>query len=65
MEEGETIKRNFNAQFMVEGWRKSKEMVENMVEMSWECIGMSWNEWGMEEIEEPLRFGLRVSWNQG
>ena len=53
MEEGEATKRNSNAQFMVEGWWKSEEMVENMVEMKLECIEMSWNEWGMDGIEEP------------
>ena len=53
MEEDEATKRSSKVQFMVEGWRKSEEMVENKVEMRWECIEMSWNEWGMEKIEEP------------
>ena len=53
MEEDEATKRSFNAQFMVEGWWKSEEMVENMVEMKLECIEMSCNEWGMEKIEDP------------
>ena len=53
MEEDEATKRSSNAQFMVEGWWKSEEMVENMVEMKLECIEMSWNEWGMDGIEEP------------
>ena len=58
MEEDEATKRSSNAQFMVEGWWKSEEMVENMVEMKLECIEMSWNEWGMEKIEEPQVRGL-------
>ena len=44
MEEDEVTKRSSKAKFTVEGWRKSEEMVENMVEMRWECIEMS-GEW--------------------